>query len=229
VQGFEGRLEAIAPGRALGDRGQELDGRRRADDPLVILRSSLQTVRGRVGGGPQLGHVQILEEVVPAVQHPDVRSVELIRRAGQEVAAHQADIDQAVRGVMHGIDEHEGADVVGQAGSIGHVVDRAQGVRSRPDRQQPRAARDLPPEVVSVELTRLRDHSGDPHGDAPLAGQLPPGIDVGVMVELGYDDLVAGAEPPPQRARQVERQGRHVRPEGDLRGRGVEEIGEGLA
>ena len=50
-----------------------------------------------------------------------------------------------------------------------------------------------------------------------------------MVVQLGDDDLVARAPAAPEPAGQVERQGGHVGAEGDLRGVGAEEVGEGLA
>ena len=48
------------------------------------------------------------------------------------------------------------------------------------------------------------------------------------MVELGDDDRIAGAEPTPQGPRQMERQRGHVGAKGDLVGRGIEKVGQGL-
>src|SRR5205807_10539233 len=69
----------------LGDeRGQELDGRRTPDDPLVVLRPRLKLFRGHVGGGLELGHVEVAKQVSLAVQNADVRPVELVRRADRK-------------------------------------------------------------------------------------------------------------------------------------------------
>ena len=59
----------------------------------------------------------------------------------------------------------------------------------------------------------------------PFEG-LPRG-DVGVVVQLGYDDLVSRTPPPPQRAGQMEGQGGHVGPKRDFLGLSVQEIGQG--
>ena len=56
-----------------------------------------------------------------------------------------------------------------------------------------------------------------------------PGIDVGVVVELGHDDLVARAPGAPEGARQVIGERRHVLAERDLGRAAVQEVGQGLA
>ncbi len=59
-----------------------------------------------------------------------------------------------------------------------------------------------------------------------LAGEPAPRIDVGVVIELGHDDLVAGGPAPAERAPEVERQRRHVGAERDLLGPAAEQVGE---
>ena len=68
-----------------------------------------------------------------------------------------------------------------------------------------------------------------PDRQAALARHLPPRVGVRVVVELGHDDLVARCPLAGERAAEMERQRRHVRPEGDLRRLAAEEVGEGLA
>ena len=74
----------------------------------------------RVGGGPQLRRVERLQEVAPAVEDADVRPVKLVGRARQEVAIQgPSDVDQAVRRIMHGVDENQGAGGMGQTSGLG--------------------------------------------------------------------------------------------------------------
>ena len=83
-------------------------------------------------------------------------------------------------------------------------------------------------QVIPVELAGLRDHSCLENGDTSFPLERTPGVDIGVMVQLGDDDRIARPQPSPQGPRQVKRQRRHVEPEGDLGGRGIEKVGQGL-
>ena len=103
-----------------------------------------------------------------------MRSIKLVRRARQEVAAPFLDVDELVRRVVHGIDERKRLGLVGHGDGSGDVVDRSQRVGRGPDRQQPRAViGQAAVEVVPVELARLRDHPHLEDGDAALALERP--------------------------------------------------------
>jgi hypothetical protein len=98
--------------------------------------------------------------------------------------------------------------------------------RRRADRHELRAGRDGGLERAGDELARGRVEPHGPDRDAALDGERAPGVRVGVVVELRDHDLVAGAPRAAERAREVVRQRRHVRPERDLLGRAAEEVGE---
>ena len=83
-------------------------------------------------------------------------------------------------------------------------------------------------QVVPVELAGLRDHSDLEDGDPSFALECPPGVDVGVVVQLGDDDRISRPQPPPDGPRQVKRQRGHVEPKANLGGGGIEKIGHGL-
>ena len=53
---------------------------------------------------------------LPAVEDADVRAVELVGRAAEEVATHRPDVDQPVRGVMDRVHEDQGAGRMGDPG-----------------------------------------------------------------------------------------------------------------
>jgi hypothetical protein len=77
------------------------------------------------------------------------------------------------------------------------------------------AARQLRLQVVEIER-QVVVHARKAHDDAEVMGELEPGGDVGVVVELGADDLVARLQRPRERPRQEKVQGGHARPERDL-------------
>ena len=70
-------------------------------------------------------------------------------------------------------------------------------------------------EVVQVERRVLVDVD-EADGQVEVVGELEPGRDVGVVVELRAEDLVAGPEIARDRPRERERERRHVRAEDDL-------------
>ena len=49
-------------------------------------------------------------------------------------------------------------------------------------------------QVVPIKLAGLRDHADLEDGDAPFALERAPGVDIGVMVQLGDDDRIACPE-----------------------------------
>ncbi len=98
-----------------------------------------------------------------------------------------------------------------------HVVDRAQGVGGRADRDELR-----PPNVIAASRSpssrcrALGSHRDRADRDAPVALQRLPGVDVGVVIELRHDDLVAGPPGPSESAGEVVGERRHVLAERDL-------------
>ena len=79
-------------------------------------------------------------------------------------------------------------------------------------------------QVIPVEFARLRDHADLKDRDPFFTLERPPGIDIGVVVELGDDDRVAGLQPAPDGPCQVKGQRRHVEAKANLGGRGVQEV-----
>ena len=77
-------------------------------------------------------------------------------------------------------------------------------------------------EVVEVERRVVAD-VGEADDEVEVVRELEPGRDVAVVVEPRDDDLVAGLELAPERAREREVERRHVRAEDDLLRRAAEE------
>ena len=144
-----------------------------------------------VRGGQQLRDIERLEEVAAAVQHADVRPVELVGRAGQQIAAEGGHVNEHVRRIVHRIDEQQPSARVDEIARAAHVGDRAKRVRGGADRHQPGARADEPFEIAPVELPGPGDHARCADGHAAIASQRLPGRHVGVMIELRDNDFVA--------------------------------------
>ncbi len=187
------RREAGPAVRALRQRGEEVHGRGRADDALVVLRPRLEPVRRVLGGRLQLGQVELLEQGLASPEDAHVGPVELVGRAGEEVGAERGHVHERVRGVVDGVHEDERSRGVREVRGAPHVALRAEGVRGRADGEEARLLSERAGEAVHVQLARLGAEAHGLHDEAPLLRQLAPGVDVGVVVELGDDDLVARA------------------------------------
>src|SRR4030095_15691526 len=100
----EGPLERRAPREAWSgpDRRQEVHGRRRADDPFVSLRPRFEMLGRLRVGRLDAGRIKRLEAVEAAPENADVRTVELVRGAGEKVAVEPAHRGQERRGGRRG-------------------------------------------------------------------------------------------------------------------------------
>ncbi len=147
-----------------------------------------------------------------------MRAEELVGRADEDVDAGCRHVDGPVGRVVDGVDPGEGARLVGELGDPAHVRDRADRIRGPGECDDFRPFRDLRLEVRVVERAVLFAQVGEAHDEVEIAGELEPGRDVGVVVEPGDDDLVAGGEVPADRSREREVERRHVLAEADLRG-----------
>src|SRR5215204_431808 len=125
---------------------------------------------------------------------------------------------------MHGVDGYESSCSVGSLGDESHVVHGTDRVRRQADGYEFRPFVDVLLEVVLVEGEGLGFYSNPAHSRPLLCGGDQPGIHVGAVVELCDDDLRVFVPPAGDRAGDLEGQGGHVGPEGDLVGRGPEEI-----
>lgn len=160
---------------------------------------------------------------VPAgIQHGDVGSKDLVPREGVKVDLEQLDVDGAMRGICHAVDAHQGAGVVGDLGDGLDVVDGAQDVARVGAGNQPGLVRQQGLEVLGQELRAgLALRLPPPDDEALALGQVQPRLDVGLVVEDGDDNLVAGPEL--ERVRQVPEQLGGGGAKGDLVHVGVDE------
>ena len=155
---------------------------------------------------------------------------ELVGRADQEVAAQGLHIDGAVGGELNCVNVDQGAGGFGQGGELGGGVDRAQGVGGVAESDQGRLFGHGGFEVFQVQLAGGGVKVYAAHAAAGVGGEVQPGRDVGVVVEVGDDDGVAGADALGQGMAEAEGERGHVGAEHDFLGaRGVEEVGHGGA
>ena len=179
-----------------------------------------------VGGGANLVRPPALQQLRLPVREPQVRPVELVRRADQDVDARRRDVDRAVRPVMDGIDPGERPRLVRELGHAGHVHERADRVRGPREGDNASAVGQLGGEVFEVERRVLTD-VGEADDQAQVVRKLQPRRDVPVVIELGDEDLVAGAPTASRSACEREVERRHVRAEDRLVRRAAEELRRG--
>ena len=151
-----------------------------------------------------------------------MRPVVLVGRAEQDVDAERGDVDRPVRGEVDGVGPGERACRVGELDHPRDVDERPDRVGGEREGDDSRPIGELPLQVGEVEPALVVDVR-EADDQVAVTRELEPGRDAAVVVEAGHDDLVAGAQLAPCRARQGEVQRRHVRPEGGLVGRAAEE------
>jgi hypothetical protein len=152
-----------------------------------------------------------------AVQNADMRPEELVGGAGKKIAVQRGDIDRAVRHVLNRIHKDKGARVVGKPGQQGDIGDRADRVGRMGDRDQTRFAgtqRRL--EAFEIEC-RVGGVNIDRPDDRPLSREIGPWRHVGIVVQIGDHDLIAGTKCLPERAGKMKRQGGHAGAKEDCR------------
>ena len=158
----------------------------------MILRPRLEPVGHWSRRGREFGDVQRLEPLAFPVEDADVRAIKLVGGAGEEVASPILNIHQLMGAKCTASTNVSASASRAMATARGDVVDRSQCVGGGPDRQQPASMIvQAAVQVVPVELAGLGDHLDLEDGDAALPLEGAPGIDVGVMVELGDDDRVS--------------------------------------
>ena len=108
MQRGERAREPLAARAALAaDRREEVDRGARCRRSLRDSASRSRPAPARVSGaGSELRERQRVEQLEAAPEDADVRSVELVRRARQEIAADRPHVDQLVRREVHRVDEH---------------------------------------------------------------------------------------------------------------------------
>ncbi len=73
----------------------------------MILRSGLRAFRRPIRRGVELREWQHIEQSAAREEDAGMRAVELVRRAGQKIAAEGLHIDQLVRREVNRIDEEQ--------------------------------------------------------------------------------------------------------------------------
>jgi hypothetical protein len=225
--------EALAEGpllrvdRVPTDRLDVLHRRDEAGEELVLERPGLEaTARRVVGSRPDLVRPPRCEQIFASAGDAEVRPEELVRRADQDVDSERGDVDRPVRGVMNGVGPRERTGVVCEPRDRLRVGQCAERVRRERERHDLHPVVELGGEVVEVER-RVVANRGDADVQPAVVRQLEPRRDVGVVVELGDDDGVAGVPRARGGPRQREVERRHVRAEDRLVGRTPEERGRG--
>ena len=186
-----------------------------------------QQFGNRVRVGTNFVGTQALEVLALAEEHAHVRAEEFVSRAHQEIAIERGHVDQAVRAVVDGVDVGEGAGGVGEADDFFYRIDGADGVGGVSGGDELRLGIDFRGEVGHVEGAVFVVDLGPADGHAAIFCHGEPGGNVGVVVEAGDDDFVAGLQIAADGAGDGEGQRGHVRTEDDFVGAAVQEVGHG--
>jgi hypothetical protein len=120
--------QCLAPALALGsavlaDGCDVVNGSGQAGEAFVILRARLPTVWYGVILRTNFVGAKTLECFARAVDDAEVRTKELVRGTRQKVATKFLNIDQAMRRVMHSVNECQRSRGVGHANNFVYVVD----------------------------------------------------------------------------------------------------------
>jgi hypothetical protein len=134
-----------------------------------------------------------------------------------------------MRRQVHGVGPRERPDARGRCCDPRGVCDRAKGVRGERERHHARALAHEPLESVLVERAVARPDRRVTHHQVVILRHEQPGRDVGVVVEVRHDDLVARLERAGHGVREQEVERGHVRSEGDLLRLAPGEVGGGGA
>ena len=136
-----------------------------------------------------------VEQLAASPERPDpARAAELVGRDRDEVRAERLDVDRAVRRSLGGVDDHDRALLVRPRRERLDRVDRAERVRDevvRDDLDVPLARE--PVERVELELALVVDRDVA-EARSRCARDVLPRHEVGVVLELGDHDDVAGPE-----------------------------------
>ena len=146
-----------------------------------------------------------------------------MRREGDEVGVPVLHVGRDVRDVLARVDEHERAVRVRGVGERADVVDRAEHVRHRADREQLGAVEQrVEVREVEAEVGGERDPA---QLDAAFGGEHLPRHDVGVVLHVREHDRVAGLQvgARPRVRDEVDRLGRVAREDDLLGARCVDE------
>ena len=221
-------LQARAPRLPVrSQRGEELDRGPGTHDALVVERAGLQPI-GRGGRrGRELRGIERIEQRLSSPQHPDVRAVELVGRAGEEIAVPGTHVRHVVRGVVHAVDEYQCPDGVRQRGQLRHVVHGAERVGGCAHGEQPhpvgQLARQHPPRRGARPRVACESPAPRVHARGPARRQVS---ELAWWSSSVTTTTSPARHPLAERASQVKGQRRHVGAEDDLLGRAAEPVGQ---
>src|SRR5713226_3310620 len=205
AQGAErvgGELLLVLTDGLHADAPQVVDGYTQADHVGHVGRASLEFPGQLVPGGviqPDLAdHVAAAHERWHGFQELDLAvqeaaaggSQHLVAGGGQEVAVQVLHVHRHVRHALGAVQQDDGAGGMRQPGQLFNGVDGAEHVGHVADGHQLGAIGDEPPALFHIQGAVVQ------HGDvlengALLGGQQLPGDQVGVVLQLGQDVLVA--------------------------------------
>ena len=226
--------------RLEADLFQVVDGRAEPDSFGDRLRAGLELRRDVTPGRlvevhgadhvtAEIERLHLGQELVASPQRPDARrAAHLVGREGEEVAPERLDVDPAMRCRLRGVDHHHGPLLVRPRRQTLDRVYRAERIRDvvRGDDFHVAVSRDLV-ETIEVQLPCV-SQPDRPEPGAGALGDVLPGNEVRVVLELGDDDEVTRAKrgQSPRVRDEVDRL-RRIPCEDDLaRLRGVDERGD---
>ena len=135
------------------------------------------------------------EQLAAAVQHADAgRAEHLVAGEHREVDAQRAEVDRRVRHRLAGVQHGQRADLAGPRDQPRGRVDRAEHVGLVGERDDLGVVVDQFVDVRQIEPAVVGD-AEPAQRRAGALGDLLPRHQVRVVLHLGHDDLVAGAEP----------------------------------
>jgi hypothetical protein len=153
----------------------------------------------------------------PRPHHADARGPQhLVAAEHRHVDPERGQVDRQVRDRLAGVEHDERADRPGPGDELGDRVEGAEHVGGVAEGQHPGALGQL--DAVQVEPAVVGDAVPAEPRPGPAA-QLLPRHEVGVVLHLGDDDLVAGAEREVLRARRGRGVAEGVRHQVDALGR----------
>src|SRR5436853_6306879 len=177
--------------RAPADLVEELVRRDEARQELMRQRPGLEAVANRlVRGGPHLVRPPRAQKLLASEGETEMRAEELVRRTKEDVDTERADVDRSVRSEVDGVGPRECSCFVRERDDSRRVGHRAERVRGERKGDDAGARGQLPLEVGEVEA-RVFVVFDEADANIEVVGELQPRGDVPVMVETGYEDLVA--------------------------------------
>jgi len=158
-----------------------------------------------------------------------VWTVEFVSGTDEEIAVPLVYLRQVMGDVVDGVDEQERADRPGKSGGPRDVVDCAECVRGRADRDEFCLFVDGSVKIVPIERAGLAIHFHNTKRAAALTSKCLPGTDIRMMVEFCDDNLIAGGDLRQKCARDVEGKRRCIGAEHDFFRGAAEKLGHCLA